>query len=231
MGADMKRFLLFLLCALIVSGCSWSRYYTAESLIDPTLRTDIRTFACYVAPQDKDVSRNSLEFKRFLSICENALQKSGFRTVPTVSTAGCIVYAKYGTTSQTRTVYEDRPVYETVRVAKHTQGKSRGPHYSEHTVYETQQVLTGYEQVSREVTTHTERVELHAYTLDSRRKADNEIWSLTCSTAGDGGKIFSQPDAAAQWEAILSRNLGTNTGSAVGRTLRYDDKNRAYYHE
>ena len=51
----MKRILLVLLCALLLSGCSWSRYYTAETLIDPALQTDIRAFSYYVAPEDKNV--------------------------------------------------------------------------------------------------------------------------------------------------------------------------------
>ena len=58
----MKRLLLVLLCALLLSGCSWSRYYTAETLIDPALQTDIRAFSYYVAPEDKNVSRSSLEY-------------------------------------------------------------------------------------------------------------------------------------------------------------------------
>ena len=152
----MKRVLLVLLCALLLSGCSWSRYYTAETLIDPALQTDIRAFSYYVAPEDKNVSRSSLEFKRFLSICEQALNWSGFRTVPSASAADCIIYAKYGSTSKTETVYEDRPIYDTVRVAKTTHGHAKerrhGTSYTEHTFYDTRQVLVGYEQVSREVT-------------------------------------------------------------------------------
>ena len=227
----MKRLLLTLLCALIVSGCSWSRGYVTESLIDPAYPGDIRDRAYCVMPEDESVNRNSLEFKRFLSICERALLNSGFKTVQSLDQADSVIYASFGTDSQTRTVYEDRPIYETVRVAKNTYGHARGPHYRERTEYENIQVIAGYEQVSREVVTHKDSVELHAYTLDRRRKADSEIWSLTCSMAGNGAKIFSQPDSAAQWEAILSYNLGTHTGSAVGRTLRFDDKSQLYYHE
>ena len=224
----MKRFLLFLFCALLVSGCTWSRYYTAETLIDPSLQTDIRAFSYRIEPQDKNVSKNSLEFKRFLSVCETALRYSGFRVVPASSKADCIIYAKYGTTSKTQTVYEDRPIYETVRVGKSTHGHAKerrhGTSYSEHTVYHTQQVITGYEQVSREVTTYHDYVHLHAY------KGKEEIWSLQCQMQTGGGNILSQQDSAPQWMEILRYNLGTNSGAVVGRTLLYDDKARIYHH-
>lgn len=224
----MKRVLLVLLCALLLSGCSWSRYYTAETLIDPALQTDIRAFSYYVAPEDKNVSRSSLEFKRFLSICEQALNWSGFRTVPSASAADCIIYAKYGSTSKTETVYEDRPIYDTVRVAKTTHGHAKerrhGTSYTEHTFYDTRQVLVGYEQVSREVTLHHDYVVLQAY------KGKEEIWQLTCRMQTSGGTIFSQPDSAPQWLEILRYNLGTNTGAVVGRTLLYDDDARVYHH-
>lgn len=224
----MKRFLLFLLCALFISGCSWSRYYTAETLIDPALQTDVRAFSYYVAPQDKSISRSSLEFKRFLSICEQALNYSGFRTVSSAARADCIIYATYGSTSKTQTVYEDRPVYETVRVAKtthgHTKERRHGTSYAERTYYETQQVLKGYQQVSREVTNYHDYVHLHAY------KGKEEIWQLKCRMQTSGGRIFSQQDSAPQWLEILRHNLGTNTGAVVGRTLLFDDKARVYHH-
>lgn len=224
----MKRLLLFLVCVLVLSGCSWSRYYTAESLIDPALQTDVRAFSYHVVPQDKRVSRTSLEFKRFLNICEEALRYSGFRTVPSAAGADCLIKARYGTSSETKTVYEDRPIYETVRVAKNTHGHTkehrRGTSYAERTTYETQQVLKGYEQVSREVTVYHDHVELHAY------KGKEEIWSLQCRMQTDGGKIFTQPDSGAQWTEILRYNLGTNSGAVVGRTLLYDDKARVYHH-
>ena len=224
----MKRFLLLLVCLLALSGCSWSRYYTAESLIDPALQTDVREFTYHIVPQDKNVSRNSLEFKRFLNICEGAMAHSGFRTVPSAAKADCIIKAGYGSTSETKTVYEDRPIYETVRVGKtthgHTKERRHGTSYTEHTAYETRQVLVGYEQVSREVTTHHDQVELHAY------RGKDEIWSLQCRMQTGGGKIFSQPDSGAQWSEILRYNLGTNSGAVVGRTLLYDDKARIYHH-
>ena len=105
----MKRVLLVLLCALLLSGCSWSRYYTAETLIDPALQTDIRAFSYYVAPEDKNVSRSSLEFKRFLRICEQALNWSGFRTVPSASAPTPVS----GSTASTEAPRRRRPSMKT----------------------------------------------------------------------------------------------------------------------
>jgi len=223
------KFAIAIIAALLASGCSTikSTYYVDVNGFSRSNVTS-QTVRYMLAPADKNISRNDLQFEEYCRYVDSAMIKNGYVKADSLEDATIVVFFYYGIGNPEEHQYSyflpmgEQTGVSPSRTEDAITGVDDNGTSQETAAHVPQYGITRYQQRQESNAAYYRYLSLSAIDLQKFRDDQHisELWRMEVSSTGSSSDLRVVVPVMV---AASAKYIGKNTGTAISISLNDDD--------